>query len=415
MSCASATSETITPPSLATTESGAPHVPRLRARLAVLMFLQYAFPGALLQLYSVHLAALDFDALTIGVCSASQALATVLMALLAGQAADRWFAAERCLAVGSFLSGVLLLLLVSLHDETSVFVATLAFWMLAAPTLLIGTSVCFRHLERPDRDFGSVRLWGTLGWMTPGWLVWLWGRLNGVSGNDAPCRELFCVGSGFAFLLTIYALTLPPTPPQPDVRRKAAPLAALALLRRVPFAVYCFCTFGVCITYPFTTQATPLLLNRLGVPGEWLGPMLTLAQVSEVIVLFLLPMLLLRLGVRGTMLLGLIAWTVVLTILTVGHPLGLVVSSLGLNGLYIAGFLVAGQVFVNRQAGDGLRASVQALLTFVNGVGMLIGHLLVGYLRRVNQGELPQAFTVATLITGVMLVLFLVGFRARDE
>ncbi len=185
-------------------------------------------------------------------------------------------------------------------------------------------------------------------------------------------------------------------------------------MRRRPFAVYCVSVFGVCVAFPFTSQATPLLLNRLGVPGEWLGPTLTLAQVSEIIVLALLPMLLLRLGVRGTMLLGLVAFTTVLTILAIGQPLGLVIGSLGLNGFCVAGFLVAGQVFVNRLVGDGLRASVQALLTFVNGAGMLVGHVLVGYLRHVHHGALPQAFAVGAVITGCILLLFLVGFRERD-
>ena len=37
-------------------------------------------------------------------------------------------------------------------------------------------------------------------------------------------------------------------------------------------------------------------------------------------------------------------------------------------------FQSAQAAFVNRQADTGLRASVQALLTFVNGLGLLIGN-----------------------------------------
>ena len=45
----------------------------------------------------------------------------------------------------------------------------------------------------------------------------------------------------------------------------------------------------------------------------------------------------------------------------------LMVGALGFNGLCVTGFLVAGQVFVNRQASAEVRASVLGLLTFVNG------------------------------------------------
>ena len=63
------------------------------------MFLQYAAPGALLPLYSTRLKELGFDPMTIAACCATQALGYVLISLSAGQMADRWFSAERCLAV----------------------------------------------------------------------------------------------------------------------------------------------------------------------------------------------------------------------------------------------------------------------------------------------------------------------------
>jgi len=126
-------------------------------------------------------------------------------------------------------------------------------------------------------------------------------------------------------------------------------------------------------------------------------------------------MLLLRLGVRGTMILGLAAWTAAMTILTIGRPLGLVIGSLGFNGLFVSGFLVAGQVFINRHAGDSMRASVQALLSFVNGSGMLFGHLLVGYLRSVHGGATHLAFQASAVISASLLLLFLLGFREADS
>jgi hypothetical protein len=165
------------------------------------------------------------------------------------------------------------------------------------------------------------------------------------------------------------------------------------------------------MTLPFTTQATPLLLGHLGIPDLWLSPALTLSQASEAASLALLPVMMLRLGLRGTMLVGLGAWTAALGVLTVGRPVELVVGSLGFNGLCISGFLVAGQVFVNRQAAGDLRASVQALLTFVNGLGQLAGNLLVGWVRWLNDGEFTRSFAVGALIMAGLLLLFLVGFR----
>jgi len=382
----------------------------LHSRLALLMFLQFAFPSTVVQLFSIHLNNLGFSPLWLGCCCATQSLATVLVATLVGQAADRWFSAERCVAVCSLLASLALWILADLTDPVAVFVVTLLFWLLTNPVLILGTTICFTHLSYPEKHYGSVRLWGTVGWMVPGWLllaaVWLHS-----GGREIRCTDLFRMGSMFALVLAVYAALLPHTPPQPNASERSAPLAALRLLRSWPFAVYFFCTLGVCITWPFTSQATPLLLENLGVPLMWMSPTLTLAQTSEVLMLGFMPLALVQLGIRGTMLLGLVAWTAAMWILTVGEPLELVIASLGLNGFCVTGFLVTGQVFVNRSAHGDVRASVQALLVLVNGFGNLLGHLLVGVLRWQTGGQLPRAFAVAAGIVSFLLVFFWLGFR----
>ena len=199
------------------------------------------------------------------------------------------------------------------------------------------------------------------------------GRLDGRTCFTSPVCCLCVVG--------VYCLTLPHTPPQPARDSKPAPLAALQLLRGRAFFVYTICLFGVCVTYPFSTQGTPLLLAKLGVCTAWMPPTLTIAQITEVISSRPSADAAASTersrhdadgsgGVDGA-----------LPPQAIGRPVELVAGSLCFNGVCIAGFFVAGQVFVNSRVHDGLRASVQALLTFVNGLGMLLGNLLFGWLR----------------------------------
>lgn len=393
----------------------------MRLRLSILMFLQYAPPGAVLPLYSVHLVdGLGFTPLTTAYCCATQALATVLAAFVAGQVADRWIPANRVLTACAFLAGIDLWVLAGLQEPLAVFTATLVFWLLCGPILMLGTAIGFTHLEFPERDFGRVRLWGTAGWMAAGWLLAVWlsqpGWLLVLIRWSRPAfaapavADSFYLGAALAFVLGFYGLTLPHTPPSSGHTARAAPLAAMRLLKHMPFAVYCVCTFFLSMTLPFTAQATPLLLKQLGVTQAWLVPTLTIAQISEVISLAFLPLFLASLGMRWTMLLGLAAWCAALSILTMAEPMALVVSSLGFNGLCIAGFFVAGQVFVNRLASGDVRASVQALLTFTNGAGLLIGNLLVGVLRERTRGNLSATFACAAIIAVVLLAGFFVAF-----
>jgi MFS family permease len=396
----------------------------MRWRLSLFMVLLYAPGGAVLPLFSLHLKDLQFTPNEVGWSFAAQPLAALIGPLLAGQLADRWFSTERCLAVLSFSSAIVIWLLADLDTFPDVFSLNFAFWLLMGPALTLGTSLCFAHIHSAGGDFGPIRMWGTVGWVVPVWLLSFWfdnpGWLAPVYEwlrPDAPqsmFSDMFRLAGLLCAVLGMYALTLPHTPPAQTGKSVLAPVAAMRLLRRWAFAVYTVVTLGVCITIPFTGQVTPLLLESLGVPRPWLARSLTIAQSTEIVTLGLMPMLLLRLGTRGTMRLGLAAWVVALALLTIGHPLGLVMSSMTLNGVYICGFMVAGQIFVQRHAQGDIRASAQALLTFINAIGLLIGNVLVGVVRNLAHEAFPPTFGVAVGIGLVLLGIFLAGFP-RDE
>jgi hypothetical protein len=386
------------------------------------MFLVYAPSGAMLPQYSLFLQKqLGFSDLEVAACCATQAMATVCASLLAGHIADRWIAAERLLGLCSLLAGLDLWLLAEQTQVLPTFFLTLVFWLLTGPLWMLGSSISFAHLKHPRRQFGPVRLWGTVGWMTAAWLVGSWFadpvwlcECVACFRPEHPASEMadmLRLGGLLSFVLTLYSFALPHTPPQPSEEGTLAPLAALQLLRGRDFFLYALCLFGVCATYPFGTQGTPLLLNQLGVSKAWMPRLLTMAQITEVLFLGLLPLLLHRLGMRGTIIAGLAAWTLSLCAQAMGRPVELVAGSLSLNGLCIAGVFVAGQVFVNSRVDDGLRASVQALLTFINGMGLLTGNLLLGVLRHRAGGELPQAFAVGAIFMAVLLVIFVLGFQ----
>jgi predicted MFS family arabinose efflux permease len=367
-----------------------------------MMFLQWAVPGSLVPLYSIRLQHdLGFSPSLTGMICATQAAAGVVSSLLAGQVADRWLAAEKTMAVCAALAGLDLMLLAELRDPVAVFLATLFFWVVTGPMLLYGTTISFAHLREPGRQFGPVRMWGTIGWMVISYVVGAW------------TGDALHVGAVVAFTLAGYALTLPSTPPRrpADPDKRFAPLEAMGLLRKPSFAIYCACMVGASMTFPFTTQNTPLLLKSLGVEKSALPSMLTLAQGTEVIALAVLPAILLTFGVRWTMVLGLAAWLAAMCVLSVGRPLELVLASMSLNGLYVVGFLIAGQVYVNSLADGDFRASVQGLLSCVGGVGTLLGNLLAGWLREWSHGEPAPTFAVAAGITGSILLLFMTGFR----
>jgi MFS family permease len=388
------------------------------------MFLQFAIPGSVAPFLSKRLTELGFTPMQVGWASATQAVAALVAPLVAGQVADRWLPAQRCVCVLGLTAAGLLWLLASLTTPLAVGAVSLLFWMVTVPAVTLGTSLSLAHLTNPEQSFGRIRLWGTVGWVVAGWLLGSWHHaLVWLQGHSAWLQavlpqvgwgDAFRLGGVFALILGLYALTLPHTPPRRLAVRLLAPLAALGLLRQRSFLVCCACTLGFYVTVPFQSQVTPLLLSHLGIPDDWLGPSLTVSQSVEILGLALLPMALLRLGNRGTMLLGLGAWLVVLTVQSLGLPVWLVVAALALNGVCVCCFMVVGQLFVNSRAQGDLRASAQGLLTWMTGAGMLTGNLLVGWVREQVDQAFTPTFAIGAVMAAVLVLAFLVGFVEEE-
>jgi MFS family permease len=392
-----------------------------------MMFLMFAVMGCWTPLLPVRLEELGFSPQQIALATSTSALAYLAASMIAGQFADRWFASERCVAVGSVVSGALLLVLAELEDPAAFTWICLAFWMVMVPVLTIGNALAFSHVGDASRHFGRIRLWGTIGWVMSAWLVggWLrlaqeewWHDLFAFFGRDSPLPSLgdiFYIGASFCFVLAAYALTLPHTPPKHRGQDGLAPVQALGLLRERDFAVYFFGSLVLYVTIPFSAQVTPLLLKSLGIAEQNLGPLMTISQCTEVLMLAFLPTMSRRLGLRGTIVFGLAAWAVSLWLLALGRPSWLVGAALAGGGTMVACSMVTGQVFLDSRAAGHIRASAQSLLGLGYGLGLLAGNLLTGQVRAWTEPEFRPTFVTAAALALAVLLFFMVGFRRKSD
>jgi nucleoside transporter len=398
--------------------------PYLIARLSALLFLAFAIMGAWIPVFALHLKKLEFSPEATAWASGANAIGALLAPMLWGQIADRWLAMQRCISLGALATGIGLFVLAELRDPAWMIFACIAMWFFLIPTVGLSTSLIFRQLDHPERVYGRIRMWGTVGWVAASWCLTWWYIGRGWLAPDTVEATDFAdslrLGGLAALAAALYALTLPHTPPQASARSGLAslldaPLSALRLFGNRSFAVYCVCLFGFNITLPFTIQLNTLLLEQLRVAQRHQPACLTIAQSSEVLFLYLLPILLLRFGTRPIMLLGCISWTFGLFALGSGAPLWVVLTSLVTHGVFICCFFIAGQVFVNRLATHDIRASAQGLLLLMSGSGLLLGNLLVGWIRDATGERYDFAYRIAAGLAGALALLFMWGFTGAGS
>ncbi|GEM_PF-93900 len=161
-------------------------------RLSVMMFLQYAIWGAWLPILWPFLAGTrGFSATEIGTMFAVGAVGALVAPFVAGQIADRWFATERFLGFSHLAGAVLIWRLAEIESYGGFLVFSLLYSLTYAPTLPLTNAISFHHLPDRDRDFGKVRLFGTLGWIVVGVLVGHWLALRWTPGPGEAAGLLF--------------------------------------------------------------------------------------------------------------------------------------------------------------------------------------------------------------------------------
>jgi MFS family permease len=387
---------------------------RVQWRLSGMMALIYAVQGAWWPMLAIHLDDLQISGRARGWIFATMAMASIATPLGAGFIADRRMPTQRLLALIYFL-GTGLLVLVGMGQVTTagpLFGLFLAYWLLTAPATGLASSLAFRNLPEPARQFGGVRLWGTIGWMCVGWLVSAAMVRSGSLGSGQGTPEAFWLAAVLSGLFAVYCLTLPHTPPLASSRSGATQLlGALKFLRNPPVAIYLAIAFGVCLTTAFVYQAVPTYLYERGLPRNWIASALTLGQVPEVLSLAALPWLLRRLGTRRTLAFGISAWACYFGVLMVRPPLFVALAAILLNGVAVACFSVVGQLYIDGAAPGDRRAGAQSLyIVATSGAGTFLGSLLAGEVLTWFPGDIASAFLVPCLIDLVLLCALFFAF-----
>lgn len=389
-------------------------------RLSVMMFLEYVVWGAWLPLLALYLSdVLGFSGGQIGWIFATQAIATLFGLFAGGQIADRLASTERVLAISHLLAGIAMFALIPQRAFWPFFGIMLGYQLVFMPTLSLTNAVVFHQVKDAQKDFGRIRLWGTIGWIAASWpFVFLLAGKTGAALHGA-LTSIFWVSGLASFALAAFCLTLPATPPAKPEGAKSAPLEAIGLLAVPSFLVLFIVTFLDALVHQAYFQWTSPFLERAGLPANWIMAAMSIGQVAEIGTMAALGLVLARFGWRATMSVGIVAHAARFFIFALGEPLWLMVAVNVVHGMCYAFFFAAVYIFVDEGFPKDARASAQGLFNLlILGIGPFLGSLLWGWLGdvlRTPAGEVDfqKLFLGPAWLAVVAVVLLLIAFRPQ--
>lgn len=392
----------------------------IRPRLGTMMFIQYMGMGVVIPMIGHYLKGyLLFDPYHVGIILSMPAIAAFLSPLLVVHVADRWVSAERLLAVLHFLaSGALVFAWAQTTFWTFLF-AYFLYWLVFSPTLAMTNTVAFHHLSDARRDFGPVRVWGTIAWVMVGFLFGLlWLRQGGADPEANRLPHIFLFSAASSAAMGAYALTLPATGLQPRAGLRLSPWAAVAVFRRRSLLVLGAVTLANAILNMFYGIWMSPYLSQLGFSDGWILPLLSVGQISEIAIIGWLGYLMARVSLKGTLLIGLLAQTIRFIVFAFNPATPLLIVAIGLHGVTYGYFFVVAMIYVDNHCERGTRAGAQLLLgTVVGGFGNLIGSLTAGMAAQsltiagTRLVDYQWFWSIPAAACAVLTVVFAAGFR----
>ncbi|WP_328716378.1 nucleoside permease [Halomonas elongata] len=399
----------------------------LRTRLGIMMFLQFFIWGGWFVTLGTFLSQnLDATGGQIGMAFSTQSWGAIIAPFIIGLIADRYFNAERILAILHLAGAALMFGLHRSQDFASFYPLVLVYMILYMPTLALVNSVSFRQMRDPSQEFAKIRVWGTIGWILAGLAIsylFSWDGAEAIAGGALRNTFLMCAIASLA--LGVYCFTLPATPPKADTRKgglkEILGLDALQLLRDRNYAIFFIASVLICIPLAFYYQNANPFLAEIGVANPT-GKM-TLGQISEVLFMLLLPVFIHRFGIKITLIVGMLAWAVRYALFAfgdAGEGVYMLLIGIALHGVCYDFFFVSGQIYTDARAGERFQSAAQGMITLATyGVGMLIGFWVAGLVTdhyvTAEGHDWYGIWLFPALFALAVLLLFLVAFKDKDS
>ncbi len=390
-------------------------------RLQLMVFLHYFVWGAWFVTMGTYLhSTLKFEGAQIGLAYGSTAIGAMVSPFFAGIIADRFFATQRLLGCLHLVGAALLYYVSTTKSFGAFYPALIAYTITYMAGHGLTNALTLHHAKNPAKEFPLVMLMGSIGWIAAGLVV------SALNFEDSA--GMFHLAAGAALVMGLYSFTLPNTPPKgagaPINLRTMLGLDALKLMRDRSFATFMICSFLICVPLSFYFSWMHIFMGEMKIAKTAMK--MTGAQVSDVVFLLLLPFLLRRLGVKGILILGMVAWTVRFGLLTqsvqASGTAWMIFVAIAVHGMCYDYIFVMGRMYVDERATPDIRAATQGFHAFVTlGAGMFIGSMLAGIVGQhyTNAADNSHAWKniwlVPAVMSAVLIVIFAVLFKDGGE
>ncbi len=346
-------------------------------RLSLMMFLQYMFYAVWWVPLAAFLAAKGIDGTQNAMILSSMAIGCMASPLI-GMIADHYFSGEKVLTFLNFTNAVLMFLAGMAQEPGWLFVYLLLAMLCYMPTWGLTSTIAMTHVS--SEQFPRIRVFGSIGWVASGIFSLIAVKLfnTDFDGTHLP----FFYAAGISLIAGVQNMTLPATPPLSKGKKASLTdvfgLRTVQLMGERNFAVFILLSFLSMIPFSMYWSYCSEFLFDQGF--KYISITMNWGQLAEMFFLLTVPFAIKKVGLRWTLILGLIALLIRYLSFYAGSSTGLSLfyfAGILVHGIIFGYFYLGGQIYIDKKAKPGLKAQAQGFIFLVTfGAGLLVGNLI---------------------------------------
>jgi len=354
-----------------------------KTRLSVLMFVQFFIWGATGPIISLYLRdCLNFSGaqagLVLGLAAVSAIVSPVIMTFLA----DRVISSERLLCLLNAAGGACMFVFSLQTEFYPALIIYIVYNVAMNPTVPLINAITFHHSPSGREKFGSIRVWGTVGWIAVAWFFSFvilrdGGRAAARAGSPLPL--LLKISAITSFIMAAYSLTIPRGAGRQPVKREFFPVGAFRIIRKPQvMALSLIGAAGTVVDRFYNVGAAPFL-KQIGFSERDIMPTMSLGQLPEIFAMGALALLLKRFGAKAVLIAGVALGVFRFAAFAARPPRALIYAAVCAHGLVYTFTMITVIICLDRFCGKSERAGVHQLFVVIQGgIGGFVGNYAAG-------------------------------------
>ena len=348
-----------------------------KIHLSLLMFFQLSVVGSFLPIISIYLKEyLNFTGIQVGVILSISAIPSIAAPFISAWIVDRIITSRRLLILCHASAAVALIFISFQQSFSSVLITYLLYMMVLVPTFALVNALVFQNSESGS-SFGSIRVWGTVGWIVAGWLVsFIW---KITEGPDNMPYALW-MSALFSIVMVFLTIKLPKILLKKNKKVSLIPKEALAVVIKPEVILLLFIVFLSACADKFYLYGSPLFLSDIGIGKDNILLVLSLGQFPEIIMLFALAAIIKKLDFKNIFTIAFVMQIIRFLIFWLNGPVVLTYFGVSLNGFIYSLFYTGALIYLDKFTDEKSRSGVHQIFSLVFvGLSGLLGNLMAGW------------------------------------